>query len=365
MQIKVAIFGKNIRKVRRMHEIDLKNYSIRSDLVVDVMAGLEGEKGVHIEKRKQENISVTDVFLDQDNPLKKKEGHYITICFDDVTDTTNRKKIEKIFVEELKRLLEEKELLGKTCLVVGLGNYESTPDSLGPKVASKVLVTRYLFEMKDVEVEKGYSSVAAITPGVSGTTGIESSDIILGIVERIHPDFILAIDALASSSIERINRTIQMTDTGIHPGSGVGNKRKEISESTIHIPVIAIGVPTVIDGVTIVSDTIQYMFKQFSYNKENIDKKSQKLAPITSKNYLEQEENLTQEEKKEILGMVGNLSEEEVKSLIFEVLTPIGYNLMVTVKEVDFVTECLSKVLVKGINQTLHQKIKTEEESYF
>ena len=340
-----------------MHEIDLKKYSIRSDLVVDLLGGSDHQTGIVRKEEKHGNVSVTDITLEKENELLKREGRYITIGFEDVTDSSNKREVETVFVECLKDLLKSKGLLGKSCLVVGLGNRESTPDSLGPKVADDILVTRYLFELPDVEVEKGYSCVSAIAPGVSGTTGIESSDIILGIVEKIKPEFILAVDALASSSIERINRTIQMTDTGIHPGSGVGNKRKEISFDTIGIPVIAVGIPTVIDGVTIVSDTIHYMMKQFSYNKENIDKCSQKLTPVTSKNYLNHEERLTKEEKEKLLGMVGSLSEEEMKSLIFEVLTPIGYNLMVTVKEVDFITECLTKILVFGINQSLHEKI--------
>lgn len=343
-----------------LHEIDLKNYSIRSDLVVDMLDSMGESDGISKKIEEGNGIFVTDITLNQENSLNKRAGRYITIGFEDVTDTTNRKRVTGVFAHYLKDFLKSKDLIGKSCLVVGLGNSASTPDSLGPKVASSVLVTRYLFLMNDVEVDQGYSSVSSIVPGVSGTTGIESSDIILGIVEKTHPDFILAIDALASSSIERINRTIQMTDTGIHPGSGVGNKRKEISLDTIGIPVIAIGVPTVIDGVTIVSDTIQYMFRQFSYNKEKYNQKSQKLSPVTSRNYLKHEENLTKEEKEKILGMVGNLTEEEMKSLIFEVLTPIGYNLMVTVKEVDFITENLAKVLISGINQTLHEHFQED-----
>lgn len=354
MQIKVVFFVKNIRKVMKMHEIDLKKYSVRTDLVVDVLDQIKDQQGVISKEEKEDDIVITDVSLKRDNALLKKEGRYITILFSDVTDQENKKKLERVFVKYLRSLLEEKGLLGKSCLVVGLGNRESTPDSLGPKVASSILVTRYLFELPDVSVEDGYSSVSSIVPGVSGTTGIESSDIILGIVEKTKPDFILAIDALASSSIERINRTIQMTDTGIHPGSGVGNKRREISYETIGIPVLAIGVPTVIDGVTIVSDTISYMMKQFSYNKENFQKPSSKLATGVSKNYLEHEENLTKKEKEQLLGMVGNLSEEEMKRLIFEVLTPIGYNLMVTVKEVDFTIDALVKVFTSGINKSLH-----------
>lgn len=339
-----------------MHEIDLKKYQIRTDLVVDVI-GNNTLKGMKQEERQEGNINVLDVFLEDDNDLKKKKGNYITISFLDVTDTKNKENVERVFASELKRLLEKNNLLKKKCLIVGLGNQKSTPDSLGPKVAGGVLVTRYLFELENVEVEKRFSNVSAIIPGVSGTTGIESSDIVLGIVEKIKPDYIIAIDALASSSIDRMNRTIQMSDTGISPGSGVGNHRKEISKETLNIPVIAIGIPTVIDGVTIVSDTFSYMMKKFNYHKNNIDKPATKLAPITSQNYLDEKEKeeLSQEEKEKLLGLVGSLSEEEVKSLIFEVLTPIGYNLMVTVKEMDFITEKLASVLINGINSVLHE----------
>lgn len=340
-----------------MHEIDLKRYNIRSDLVVDILSGMDDKKGIISKKENYDKISVLDICLDSDNALLKKEGRYITISFEDVTDSQNREKVQNVLVKKLRELLKDKNLLGKKCLVVGLGNQSSTPDSLGPKVASEVLVTRYLFELEEVEVQKGYSCVSSIIPGVIGTTGIESSDVVLGIVEKTKPDFIIAIDALASSSIDRINKTIQMTDTGIHPGSGVGNKRKELSEDTLHIPVIAIGIPTVIDGVTIVSDTIQYMLKQFSYNKETAENNVNKLIPITSRNYLKHDKELTTEEKTKVLGLVGSLTEEEIKSLIFEVLTPIGYNLMVTVKEVDFITENLAKVLIYGINHSLHENI--------
>ena len=339
-----------------MHEIDLKNYNIRSDLVVDILSDIENKNGITYKEEEFNNINVLDISLEKNNDLDKKEGRYITISFDDVTDNINRNNLKKVLVKKLSELLNDKNLFGKKCLVVGLGNGDSTPDSLGPKVASEVLVTRYLFELDNVEVEEGYSCVSSIIPGVIGTTGIESSDIVLGIVEKIKPDFIIAVDALASSSITRINKTIQITDTGIHPGSGVGNKRKELSESTLDIPVIAIGIPTVIDGVTIVSDTIKYMLKQFSYNKETKEKKSNKFVPVTNRNYLEHDKELTIEEKTKLLGLVGSLTEEEIKSLIFEVLTPIGYNLMVTVKEVDFVTENLAKVLVYGIDHSLHKK---------
>lgn len=336
-----------------MHEIDMKKYKIRTDLVVDIINNSK-KSFDGIEEYEENRIKVSSVILDEDNYLDKEPGKYITIFFDDVTDMDNRCNLLKVFTDNLKKLLGD--IKNKSFLIVGLGNSSSTPDSLGPKAINDILVTRYLFENDEVTVEEGFSNVSAIVPGVSGTTGIESSDIIKGIVDKTKPDFVIALDALASSSIDRINKTIQMTDTGIAPGSGVGNKRRELSLKTIGIPVIAIGIPTVIDGVTIVSDTINYMMKKFSYNKETINKRSEKF--VINRNYKEHKNNLSSEEKEKMLGLIGTLSEDEIKKLIFEVLSPIDYNLMVTVKEIDFVILKLASILAEGINNTLHQNYK-------
>ena len=246
----------------------------------------------------------------------------------------------------------------KSCLVIGLGNYKSTPDSLGPKVVNELVVTRHLYLLDGVNVEKGYRNVSGFVPGVMGNTGIEAKDIIVGLVKEIKPDFVIVVDALASSAIERVNKTIQITNTGIHPGSGVGNTRMEISSSTIGVPVIAIGIPTVVDAVTIVSDTLKYLLKKFSYSKENINNHANKLKPVHSINYLEKEvKELPAEDKEKILGFLGNLEEEEMHQLMDEVLSPIGYNMMVTPKEVDFVIDKLSLLLSTSINKVLHPKM--------
>ena len=134
---------------------------------------------------------------------------------------------------------------------------------LVPMVCEHLVITRHLFQLEGYHVEDGYREVSALSPGVMGLTGIETSDIIFGVVEKSKPDFVIAIDSLASRSIERVNATIQISDTGIHPGSGVGNKRKEISKDTLGVPVISIGVPTVVDAVTITSDTIDFLLKHF------------------------------------------------------------------------------------------------------
>lgn len=343
-----------------MHDIDLSKYKIRTDLIVEAIDDNINNNGVKKEERIYDNINVLDICLDEDNSklFSKKPGRYITISFEDVTDVTNRKNLEKVLIKEIRSLLKNSNISNNaSCLIVGLGNNDSTPDALGPKVAGSILVTRHLFELDGVVVKDGYRNVASFTPGVMGSTGIEASDIILGIIDKIKPDFVLAVDALASSSVDRVNKTIQMTDTGIHPGSGVGNSRKELSMETLGIPVVAIGVPTVVDAVTIVSDTINFIMKNYSYNIKNIDKSSNKLKVAHSINYLKDDlEELPKEEKERLLGMVGNLNEDEMKQLIFEVLTPIGYNMMVTPKEVDFIIDKLSLVIKDGINKSLHDE---------
>jgi spore protease len=284
-------------------------------------------------------------------------GRYITIEFEDITDTGRKETVKKIFSEELKSLIEYLKINEKaTCLIIGLGNDKSTPDSLGPSVIDNVIVTKHLFDLGTVN--DGYRSVSAISPGVMGQTGIETSEIIFGIVKRVNPDFIIIIDALASSSLSRINKTIQMTDTGIHPGSGVGNSRKEISRELLNIPVIAIGIPTVVDAVTIVSDTISFMQKQMAYNKKNLNRPINKLINPNMVDYTKDNQDLSEDEKEKLMGIIGTLNDNEMRQLIYEVLSPIGYNLMVTPKEVDFIIEKLSDIVSGGINNALHRNVQ-------
>ena len=328
---------------------DLSKYNIRTDLALELVK--EG-----IETKEIDNIKVTTITLDKKRAaeISKKEGTYITIEFPDITDYDNKEKIKTILIKELKKMIKILKINKEnTCLVLGLGNEKSTPDAIGPLTISKTLVTNHLYVYN--QLDEGYRRVYAISPGVMGETGIETSDLIKGIVDKIKPDFIITVDALASSSIERVNKTIQMTDAGINPGSGVGNKRKEISRDTLGIPVIAIGVPTVVDAASIVSDTIHYMYKNFAYTKENINNPLNKLK--IKVNYLKHNINIKEEDKKNLFGIVGTLSDEEVKSLIYEVLNPVGYNLMVTPKEEDFIVEKVSDVISESINNSLHTKI--------
>lgn len=338
------------------HEIDLSKYQLRTDLAIEVIGTSEID-GIESNIENFEDVKVTEVIVNDigSKIINKKTGNYITIEFEDVTDFNSKEKVKKIFSNKLKELLQKHSIDDKaSCLIIGLGNDKSTPDSLGPLTVNNILVTNHLFMVG--EVEEGFRKVSAISPGVMGQTGIETSDLINSIISSIDIDFVIVIDALASQSVERVNKTIQMTDTGIHPGSGIGNKRKEISYESIGKKVIAIGVPTVVDAVTIVSDTINYMYKHFSYTKDNCNKPSNKLL-FGNVNYLKKDVKVDENLKNQLFGMIGSLKDDEVKQLIYEVLSPIGYNLMVTPKEVDFEIEKLSDVIGNGINQALHNNV--------
>ena len=331
------------------HEVDLKNSILRTDLAVEL---------VQSKPTKQiDDIKITNITLNEEEAkqINKKPGNYTTIEFQDVTDSNNQKKVSKIFAEELRNLLQIQNIKDDDmCLVLGLGNEKSTPDALGPLVVSDTLVTNYIYLYGTLD--EGFRRVCAISPGVMGETGIETSDLLKSIVKEIKPGFVITIDALAASSVERVNKTIQMTDSGINPGSGVGNKRKEISKDILGIPTIAIGVPTVVDAASIVSDTISYLYDHFAYQTANINNPASKLTANVNYLKLSQKFTINKEEKEKILGMVGTLSESETKELIYEILNPIGYNLMVTPKEEDFVIEKLAKVISNGLNNALHQK---------
>ncbi len=341
------------------HNIDLSNYKIRTDLAIEAINN-QKIKGITSNEYIDGDIKITEVNIDAhaSKIINKKKGNYITIEFSDITDYENGKKVEKKFSLELTKLINKLNIRkDASCLIVGLGNSKSTPDSLGPLTINNILVTNHLFELG--EVTEGYRKVSVLVPGVMGQTGLETSEVITSLVNTFKPDFLIVIDALASQSIERVNKTIQMTDTGIHPGSGIGNSRKEISFKTLNIPCIAIGVPTVVDAITIVSDTINYMHKHYTYSKLNIDNPLNKLMAY-SPNYLKEKITLNKKDKETLLGIVGTLDDNEIKQLLFEVLTPIGFNLMVTPKEVDFLVEKLSLIIGNGINKSLHENLTSE-----
>ena len=322
-----------------MGQINLAKYSIRTDLII------ENDNVNHSE----ENIDGIIVTKTKDN------GNYFTLSFDDITNFENREKVGKELENILKDIIRLNKLKDNdTCLVIGLGNILSTPDSLGVKSLNNIVVTSHLYELG--EVSEGMRRVSSFAPGVMASTGIETSRIITSLVTEIKPDFIIAIDALASRSIERINKTIQVTDTGIHPGSGIGNNRLEISKKTMGIPVIAIGVPTVVLSSTIVYDTINYLYKHISYIKENEGINKLSYHKINYK-YKLKDMVLTKFEKENLLGLFGSLSNSEQLALIDEVLNNTCLNLIVTPTEIDFLIDKLSNLISSSINNALHRQI--------
>src|SRR5699024_2966265 len=352
-------------------------YQVRTDLAVEAKnMYVENEEtedkqieGVTVTEREENDIKISYVEINEGGAklVDKKSGSYITVYADGVKrqDTTRQEKAAKVVARELEQLLNKNNIdTNSTGLIVGLGNWNVTPDALGPMTAEKILVTSHLFKLEHETVAEGYRPVGSVTPGVMGVTGIETSDISFGIVEKFKPDFVIAIDALASRSIERVNETIQLSDSGIHPGSGVGNKRKELSKDTLGVPVIAIGVPTVVDAVTITSDTIDFLLKHFGREWKEKDRPSKSLTPggmtFGAKKY--KESDLPDEEKRQtFLGMVGTLSDDEKRSLITEVLTPLGHNLIVTPKEVDGFMVDMADVIAKGINTALHDAVDVDQ----
>lgn len=335
-------------------EKDLSMFTTRTDLVDDLSLN---KKEIYEEVYEEGNAKVSRVFINdkQASLIDKKSGYYTTISFSDTTDHNNYSNVKSVFIKELNNMFSKENIKDNdTCMVIGLGNSNSTPDSLGIKTSENVIVTKHIYDLFGT-LESGYRITSMFNPGVMGETGIETSDVITKIIDLVDPSFVIVIDALASLSIDRVCKTIQITNAGINPGSGIGNKRKEISYDSIKRPIIAIGVPMVVDAATIVSDTINYMEQHFSYNIKNKDLKINKLIPSSKQNYLKEKNlSLSSEEKNYFFGKIGTLDDYEKRSLIFDVLTPIGYNLMVTPKEVDFLVDSLSKLLSEGINSCLH-----------
>lgn len=329
-----------------MGYVDLKKYDLRSDLII------ESDLDLKHEEYKEGSISVDYVHLDKDK-LNKRKGDYITISFLDVTDTDNFDNVLKVLNKELKKIFKLSGIKDDDkCLIIGLGNNKSTPDSLGYEVLKNIIVTRHLDELN--LMDKRYRSVATLEPSVIGNTGIDSFDVIEGVIKKIKPDFVIAIDSLAAINISRIEKTIQISNTGISPGSGIGNNRPELSSDSIGCKVIAIGIPTVVSSAVIVNDTINYLTKKISYQKKNMA--SDKLVSPNNLNYLKGESDLSSSEKEELLGILGTLSDEEIKSLVYEVLNPIGYNLIVSTKEIDFTIEKFGKLIGTSLNECLHRK---------
>jgi len=321
--------------------MDLSMYSVRTDLALearDMAAQARGGDipGVASETTEDEGIKVTKIHVQNEaaaRTLGKMIGRYITIEVPELRgqDSELQDRVATKFAQLFEQFLVDIGIGPKAkVLVIGLGNWNVTPDALGPIVVENMLVTRHFFELMPDQVSPGYRPVSAVAPGVLGTTGIESSEIVQGIVEKSRPDLVIAVDALASKALERVNTTIQIADTGIHPGSGIGNKRKGLTRETLGVPVVAIGVPTVAYASTIVNSCIDMMMGHFSKQTQNTD---------------------------HILGMVGTMQENERLKLVKEVLDPLGHDLLVTPKEIDQFIEDIANIIANGLNAALHEAI--------
>ncbi len=284
--------------------------------------GIESESEQKGEKIKIERVKIINEQGEQ--AIGKPRGNYITIDIQKLklAQDEDIEEAGKIVSEELKKLIDLHAKKEDSILVVGLGNIYVTPDALGPKVINEIEVTRHVMNYMPQYVKEGTRMVSAISPGVLGTTGIETAEILKGIVDNVHPKLLIVIDALASRSIERISSTVQLSDTGIVPGAGVGNKRSEISQTTMGIPVIAMGIPTVVETAVLVNDSLDLF----------IEKLQQEAKSNDELNQLKEEDNY-----------------EEIR----EALIPKDYNLIVTPKEIDDLIENMKEIVASGINMAV------------
>ncbi len=329
--------------------LDLSAYSVRTDLAVEARemasgGGLQSIPGVDMESTEENGVFITKIDISSEQgaqAIGKRQGHYLTIEVPGLRhkDSNLQDRVATLFAKHFESFLSKAGATKESkVLIVGLGNWNVTPDALGPIVVENVMVTRHYFELMPDQVAPGYRQVSAVAPGVLGITGIETSEIVQGIVEKSKPDVVIAVDALASKALERVNTTIQIADTGIHPGSGIGNKRKGITQETLGVPVIAIGVPTVVYASTIVNSTIELLAQNFGKQTNNTNA---------------------------ILGMLPNMTEQDRLGMVREVLDPLGHDLLVTPKEIDQFIEDIANIIASGLNAALHEAVDNDNVSAY
>lgn len=311
----------------------LEKYRIRTDLALEEKERFDDDnvevKGVVVEEDYDEEreIRTTKVIIKTEKAagiMGRPVGTYLTIeaAHMTVPDEEYHKELSKEIAGHLEGMMPEKEEYA--ALVVGLGNREVTPDALGPYVADHLSITRHVVMEygKYAMGEEKIHLTSAIVPGVMAQTGMETAEIVKGIVMETKPDIVVAVDALAARNSKRLNRTIQIADTGIHPGSGVGNHRSSMTEENIGVPVIAIGVPTVVDAATIVNDTMENLIQAM--------------------------------ETSEILKGVGVVLQgyeaAEKYELIKELISPHLNGMFVTPKDIDENVRRISKTISDGLN---------------
>lgn len=298
----------------------MASFKVRTDLALEaresVEEGADTLCGVSVEEHYHEEseVRITRVLIESKNSariLGKPMGTYLTLEAPAMAqpDDEYHKEISAELAGQLRSIIPgiDQE---PSVMVVGLGNRDVTADALGPNVVDNLIITRHMVKEfgKAAYNQRQVPVISALVPGVMAKTGMETAEIIKGVVEKTKPDVVLVVDALAARSTKRLNRTIQITNTGIHPGSGVGNYRNSITQESLGIPVIAIGVPTVVDAATIVNDVFQKMFA----------------------------------------GM-----ETEIRQLQEEIQNSMGevYNMYVTGKDVDYEIKQISHIICNAINE--------------
>jgi spore protease len=319
-----------------------KLMGIQLDLAVEAHEILRGEvgreiPGVKMDEERYENAVVkTITILDEQGAqiMGRPPGTYVTLESSEIRDNNKmvHKQIGEILANKLKEILPLRE--DSTVLIVGLGNWNATPDALGPKVVELSMATRHLFHYAPEELRKGLRSVCVLAPGVLGLTGIETAEIIKGTVDRVQPDLVICIDALAAGSVERINSSLQVATTGINPGSGVGNKRIGINQETMGVPVVAIGVPTVVHAGIIAHQAMEKLFNHLQTTPALQDV-YHALRPVA------------------------------VNEMINDVLEPFGGQLMVTPKEIDEQISNTARIIAMALAMALHPGMPENEVEHY
>lgn len=315
----------------------IEKYSVRTDLALEEKERFESDNveisGVVLEEDYDETleIRITRVKIETENGAKamgKPAGVYLTLEAPNlaVPDEDYHREISEKLADHMEELLHENHLTGRdiSVLVVGLGNRQVTPDALGPYVVDNLCVTRHIvreYGKYAMGMERA-QLVSAIVPGVMGQTGMETLEIVKGVVTETKPDLVIAVDALAARNSRRLNRTIQIADTGIHPGSGVGNHRNGLMRETLGVPVIGIGVPTVVDAATIVSDTMENLIQAMET--------SETLKGVG-----------------EVLKMYNNAEKYE---LVKELISPHLNGMFVTPKDEDEMVKQISYTISESLN---------------
>lgn len=354
-------------------------HNVRTDLAFEAQQvvqqfGQDAIPGVATHSEDLGFATVTRIEIDSDHGaaiMGKARGRYVTIHAPGLRrrDHTLEKDLGQALSKEIEEYLVRFGVPDDApVLVIGLGNWNATPDNIGPLTVSKLLVTRHLYEYHALSQELlgQMRPVAALSPGVLGLTGMETAEIVQAVVERVRPAAVICVDALASMSVERIGTTVQVSDAGISPGSGVGNTRKGLNRETLGVPVLAMGVPTVIYATTIVTDAVDQLIAQAPAPQgggvaDGVPSLDPSRIFVTAADS-GQGGGGSYSPPGNGLGLPAlGLDPEARRNLIRQVLGDSMGTLIVTPKEVDVMVDTLSDILSDGINEALHPGLSAEE----